>query len=224
MARPGRPSSTKKFLSLFLLVTDLVSDPKEFYEKLQQPSLDDLMGREHAEKYISWFLKTYRQLTEDPVFIESVSSDLAQQIAIDCKLFKIVNRDFDCCSGLFTEIHEGAILAALSTEVQSPYNIATIVSDLNTFDFADLSWEDIFVLRESGFVDEFRSKIAEWVVERSAATDSEAFVDKLNLFVEEAKFSLIGDTAPALRKTVLAGIGGNLPSLCVNISETPAPL
>lgn len=209
---PEDPPLRKEFLSLFLLVTDLVSDPKEFYEKLHQPSSDDLVGGEQTEKYLSWFLKAYRQLThsEDPYAIESIPENLVHQIAIDCKLFKIINRDFDCCSGLFSEYHEVAILATLSTKVKNPYEVATIVSDLNTFDFANLSWRDIFALRKNGFVDEFRSKIAEWVVERSSAADSESFVDKLNSFIEEAKFRLIGDTAPALRKTVLAGIGGNL--------------
>ncbi len=212
---PVQSPLRKEYLDLFVLVTDLVSSLKDFYEMLIQPSPHDFWKGEREERFLSFVQNVIRSDfidVDDPYAIESLPGNFASQIAMDCRLFQIVSQNFDHCSALFSEYHEAAILATLSTKVRSPHKTVTIISDLNTFDFADLSWKDIFILRKSDFVGDFRSRLAEWVLEHSSASDSATFADKVNSFIEEAKFRLIGDTAPALRKTILAGLGGMLPS------------
>jgi len=111
-----------------------------------------------------------------------------------------------------TELHERAVLETLSLKSpSSPEQISTVVGNLLSFDFGALSWADIFELRKSGFADDYRSRVADWVLAHQES-NIEDITKALESFIRDSVFNLIGETEPNVRETVLSGIGGNLPS------------
>ncbi len=198
---------------IVILDKDLIDNVESIYEELNTHEDCDLWMGTEGDKYIK-FIENYVNMSvgqNDLIENWEAQKRLIGNIDADCKLFKVIQRNFGECSGLFTELHEGALLYTLSERIGNLANVVTTLSNLSTFDFGDLSWADIFNLRKSEFVKEFRHRLAQWALDYAASPDSVSFQRELTTFITEAKFDLIGDTAPKTRETVLSGIGGNIP-------------
>ena len=211
LVAPNGTSALDTLEELVLLDRDLVEDADAFRSSLMDFDTDDLWTGTQSDRFISfvselvdnddsiddkWEMKKF--------FIGSINSDY--------RLFRIINRDFAGCTALLSEIHEQAVLATYGERAPNPDAIVRQIADLSTFDFAQLSWQDIFRLRQSGFLTDFRRQIAEWAVTYGQADNLDEFQHSLTQMVEDAKFELIGKIEPNVRETVLAGLGGNLPS------------
>ncbi len=211
VAAADEPDAVKRLEQLILLDRDLVTDVKSFHDSMMDFREDDLWTGIHSDRFVSFVSRLVDDddsLTDKwemkKFFIGSIDSDY--------RLLRAITRDFDDCTALLSEIHEQAVLATFGTPTPNPDSVLRRVADLNTFDFAQLSWSQIFRLRESGFVTDFRKKIAEWVMKYGMSDDLASFQQSLAKMVDEAKYDLIGAVEPNVRGTILSAIGGNLPS------------
>lgn len=196
---------------LVLLDRDMVEDVETFRASLWEPDANDLWTGTQSDKFISFSSELVDK--DDGVDDKlEMKKFIIGGIDFDYRLFRIINRDFEECTALLTEIHEKAVLATYGDRHSNPDTIIRQIGDLNTFDFAALNWQDIFRLRESGFVTDFRKKVAEWALSFRTADNADDFQNSIANMMEDAKFELIGKVVPNMRQTILGGIGGNLPS------------
>ena len=211
LAARDEPEALDALEALVLLDRDLVDDVDGFRSSLVDSGPDDLWSGTQSDRFIS-FVDEFVDADEAIDDKLEMKKFFVANIDYDYRLFRLIARDFSECTALLSEIHEQAVLATYGTGTPNPETVVRTLGDLNTFDFAQLPWQDIFRLRQSGFADDFRNKIAEWSVSYAQADDHAAFQRSLKQLIEDAKFQLIGAVEPNVREAVLSGIGGNLPS------------
>jgi len=205
---------------IILLDSDVFENP----EKLQKEILESrLEGREDdlwlnpatSENYCDFV----RQLVNDILpKSSSISEKWEKQkyfignISYDYKLLTFLSKASPEFSGLYTELHEAAVLATLKETMVSDRTVISQIEEINHFDFAELSWQEILELRESDFADDFRKIVSEWVAEFSSSSSLIECQARLDRFIDDAKFDFIERNKPNLKKTVMGGILGNAPS------------
>ncbi len=206
------------YLDLFLLDLDVIEDRESFMQQLYTLEQGDLWYGEAGEIFTEWVKKLIdRERAEAGEYREWAGDEreafkyYVGNINADYKLLTLASRDLTDSSGLFSELHEAAVLAVHGMRTRTDQTVVKIVSDLNTVDFGALTWGDVFKLRSSGFVHEFRSKLLEWAEEYTDARDVADFEGGLNSFIDDAKFEIIGKSEPAIGKSILAGIAGAVP-------------
>lgn len=200
---------------MVMLDHELIQDIDQFYHSLMFTEHDDLWTGESSQAFIE-FVKQYvdeKYPKDTPGERWELYKTHIGCINSDYRLCQIINRDFDDCSALLTELHERAVLETLRRKPpSSAERISTVIGNLNSFDFGTLSWADIFTLRNSGFVDDYRKQVADWVLAHTGDGSTEGVTQSLEKFIQDSVFELIGATEPRVRETILSGIGGNLPS------------
>jgi hypothetical protein len=211
LAARNELSAVDRLEEVILLDRDLVKDVEAFQSSLMDSDSGDLWTGTQSDRFIAF---VERLVNDDDTIHDKLEMKkfFIGNINYDYRLFRIILRDFDRCTALLSEIHEQAVLTTYGKGTPNPESIIRRVGNLNTFDFAQLSWLNIFRLRESGFVTDFRKKVSEWVISYGMSDDVSAFEQTLARMVDDAKYELIGETEPNVRAAVLSGIGGNLPS------------
>lgn len=210
--------SADLFFDLFLLDRDVIDDLESFYRGLDAAD-GALWSRETSDIYQKWIEQYVRSKHGDP------GDDLRKQrqqwewlkfyignVSHDCKLLNVVERQLADCSGLFSEMHEAATLAVHGVKTRTDTKVLKIAADVSSFDFAQLSWTEIFRLRGTGFVQDFRNRFVSWVTDYTQTKDASAFERELSKLVNDAVYEAVGRTEPDPDKTIWAGILGNLPS------------
>jgi hypothetical protein len=132
-------------------------------------------------------------------------------ISLDIKLFAQLSNNFKNASGLLSELHQSAIVNAFQQRMPDPDLVLTSVSKITSFDFAQLTWEQIFYLRRHKFTKEFRIKVKEWIERCLAVKDTDTFVKSLDSYIKDTMFELIGKTQPHPKATAIKGLLGIVP-------------
>ena len=210
----------KEFSKLFLTIDDFVNSEEKrraFYMP-QNPETSMWTGGNSAQ-YIQ-FVKEYVQKKNgyDKPDIQSREhkKELEYYIGTVSMDFQILTESsiaFPNFSGLFSEIHEQAFMATYKKDINATKekNVISAIETINHFDFGTLSWNDIVILRKSGFVNDFREKIFEWTEEYKNGVDNNEVEKKIDKFIDDAKFDFIEKRKPNLIKSFLTGILGNIP-------------
>lgn len=211
----GASERELKYISDAILIDkDIFENTDDFHRNLYEREEDDLWGGDATEKYISWVEKyidnKYSQ-SDDLQEKWELKKFYVANISLDIKMIKIINSRFDICSGLLSEVHEAAAIATYGLKTGNPERIVKTLSDLNMFDFASLSWSDLIKLKNDRFLCDFRSFIADWTLKYSEHQDTSSFEVLLSRFIQDAQFDFIEKKQPNLTKTILSGIGGNIP-------------
>lgn len=165
----GRESfcNSKEYQQMFLVLNDLLDDKKSFYEQLHDTNNSDLWGGENNNNYQGFVsacvckeLNIQRPKDNYYEWQESMKFYLPA-ISLDIKLFAQLSNNFKNASGLLSELHQSAIVNAFQQRMPDPDLVLTSVSKITSFDFAQLTWEQIFYLRRHKFTKEFRIKVKE---------------------------------------------------------------
>lgn len=175
---------------------------------------DDLWGPKHGSSFVKFVeaLVDRRYADRNDTDRYETKKQFIGNISADYRLLSRMmsaNRDF---SGLFTALHEEAVLAVHNDPKASTHAILKQVEGYECFDFASLSWDQIHELRKCGFTHSFRRKMAQWVLESGYAASKAAFEQQMTTHINEAKDAVISGAEPqSIIKTVLSGLAGLLP-------------
>lgn len=133
-------------------------------------------------------------------------------ISMDFQILTEALIKFTDFSGLFSEIHEQAFIATYKKDIcaTNEKKIINSIETINHFDFGILSWDEIIILRKSGFANDFRDKIFEWTEDYKNGTNNTAVEEKIDKFIDDSKFDFIEKRKPNLIKSLLTGILGNI--------------
>jgi hypothetical protein len=134
----GNEASVRRQLEQIILWdSDLISDVETFYRSFyygQYSQEGELVTDENRESFIS-FVTNYvdtKYANKDARDRWNLYKMYAGYIESDHRLFRIVNRDFNNCSALLTDLHELAVLETLKTRTNSPNKISETVGNLYT--------------------------------------------------------------------------------------------
>lgn len=205
--------ASAEFQSMFLAPCDLGMK----FEDLAAASMDigeeDLWGPKHGSSFVKFVDRLVDQRYAEGSNREryETKKQFIGNISADYRLLSRMmstNRDL---SGLFTALHEEAVLAVHAELIASAPAILTHVEGYECFDFASLSWEQIYELRKSGFSSSFRRKMAQWVLDAGYTQDRRVFEKQMTTHINEAKDAVVSSAEPHPVKTVLSGLAGLLP-------------
>jgi len=197
-----------------LLDRDLFQDDEKIYEEIYSNDKNDLWGGQNTDKYIKFVDDLVEKQSEDDMGMHDKWEEKKFYVAninFEFKLFKVMNKYFEQCSGFFTELHEAAALATFGNIESNPEKTLRILTDINIFDFASLHWKDIFTLRKDQFAQDFRSFIAEWSELYRDNPTEESFQGKISAFIENSNYDFIEKNTPKISRTILSGIASNIP-------------
>lgn len=190
------------------------------FSQLQEASFDikkdDLWGPLHGEKFVHFT----RGLVSHQAETAGVKPGTREEhellkyyigtISADYRLLAYMSKKSDY-SGLLSRLHEDAVIATHASRAGSETSVIEHVAGLSCFDFASLSWSDIYKLRSDGFIRSFRQKMSEWTLYYRYATDIDSFVQDLRTVIDDATSTVISKSAPRPKRTILAGLAGFLP-------------
>jgi hypothetical protein len=115
--------------------------------------------------------------------------------------------------GLFTQAHEDAVLACLGQRPSRSDAVIQTLADVTAADPSGLSWEQILLLRNNGFLQAFRQKIAEWANVYARHQNPAVFRTSIDQLVKDAMFEIVGATEPDVPMMVLSAAVGILPGV-----------
>lgn len=210
----------KEFSKLLLSIDDFVDteeDSRNFYSP-QNPETSMWTG-ENSHEYIQFIMEYVQKKNGyDKPVIQSREHKKELEyyigtISMDFQILTEASLKFTNFSGLYSEIHEKAFKATYNKDINATKEkkVINTVETINHFDFGTLTWDEIIVLRKSGFVNDFREKIFEWTEEYKNGVDNLAVEQKIDKFINDAKFDFIEKRKPNFIRSLLTGILGNIP-------------
>jgi hypothetical protein len=135
------------------------------------------------------------------------------QINRDYQILSTTINKFDSFSTVFSNIHKKTIEAVFLDQNNVDGGVVmSKIETINMIDFGNLKWDEVIELRKSNFIDDFRLKMQEWIIDYHSINDHENFQKKMTKFITDSKFDFIGFNKPNLIKTSILGVLGNLPS------------
>ncbi|WP_405250517.1 hypothetical protein [Dokdonia sp. Asnod3-C12] len=148
-------------------------------------------------------IKTKEEFEILDYYVSAVSADFNF-------LFQVSKKNKDI-SALYTELHRDAYTATYQGNSVSAERVLQKVCSINYFDFGKLSWEQIFELKKSDFLNDFRTKFNEWLIEYSELKDEQLFENKINKYIRTSNFAFLTKNKPKLGKSLTTGVLGNIP-------------
>lgn len=141
-------------------------------------------------------------------YTSALSADVNYLFQISKKLPEV--------SALYTELHKDAYLATYSEKTVSPESLLKSIGAVNYFDFSQLSWDQIIELKQSRFLEDFRVKFSEWLIELESSNNSLLFEQKIDKYIKEANFNFLRQKKPLTRINVLSRVIENIPTVVPN--------
>lgn len=212
-------AAIEEYRGLFLHCSDFWADGDDIWRRIRDDHEHDLWHGESADEFGKWV----SQQVERDVHTGAIADDPGERyeqhkmylgnLSYDYKLLTALSETSPDFAGLFTPAHEEAALATFGQKTANADAVLQTISEVGTLDLAALSWAQIFTLRKSGFLQDFRSRIAEWMdlyVETPVSADFQAALSRMTT---DALFTLVGETSPNLPLSVLSAVVGILPGL-----------
>jgi len=128
---------------------------------------------------------------------------LPTSLLMDFRLFDVTREIIPTAVGLASNVH-GDVLKAAADYYSSEGKELDLVAELEGKaipDYANLSWSEIFKLRESGYLSDFRKMTANLTI--SSANISPELLGSL--------WDLVGEVKPNMKRTYVTSIAGNIP-------------
>jgi hypothetical protein len=125
-------------------------------------------------------------------------------------LFQMSQQNKDI-SALYTQLHRDAYFATYGDTQITAERVLQKVCSLNFFDFGKLTWGQILELRQSHFLQDFRIKFQEWLIEYKLSRDESDFSKKMDLYLKASNFEFLRENQPKVLAKTVAGIVANIP-------------
>ena len=125
---------------------------------------------------------------------------------MDFRLFDAVKSLLPAAVGLLSSSHDQVLKAAQAAipPEEEKLDLIIRVEKLGLADFSSLDWHEIFELRQSGFVEDFRARLSEIASSQSSSR-------RLESHLLTSLWSLVADVEPNLKRTYATAVIGNLP-------------
>ena len=137
-------------------------------------------------------------------------------LSADVNFLFQISRKVPEISALYTELHRDAYFATYSERTSVPERILKSITNVNYFDFANLTWAQLLELRQSQFLEDFRKKISEWIGEFDLASNPLSFEQKIDKYIKESNFDFLQQNRPLTRLNILSAIIENVPTVVPN--------
>ena len=118
--------------------------------------------------------------------------------------------------GILTDLHKVDLIEKTGFSIVGTQSISQTTSSINSFDFANLKWDQIIKLRESEFVIDYRKKMYEWA-EDLKLHDATKIESIINDYIKESLFDVLSEVIPDMSYSWLSAIGANIPSPLISI-------
>ncbi len=205
---------SKKLLDLFIPIQEVVEEYNWFLKetiydrKNKEISLMEGERGKRLEEFTWDLLKKKKIDDKDSKQYYDNAKRYFAYLANDYRIIGRLSFIQSEISGLFTEIHEEAINFVLGDTKVTEKKIIKNIQELNFFDFGQLTWDEIFVLRESEFAKSFRNKVNEL---SQTFESSQNLKHDLGEWINDAKFSFIERRKPKPKTAIVNMVLTNMP-------------
>lgn len=208
-----------EFRRLFLLDHQVWPDYADFANRLRDSTEHDLWHGPSAKRFAQWVADRVEddvrtgKTGDSPRERREGAKSYIGNLSYDYKLLVAASQRSDEFAGLFSRLHQEAASSTFGTHEVTGETIVQSLAEVAMCDFGALSWEQIFILRRSGFVDDFRKQIADWTMTTNSHLTPDQLGRSIDRLVKDAMFSLIEETKPDLPLSVMSAVVGAIPGL-----------
>ncbi len=206
---------SKEFSELFTTTDEIADEADAFYERvdllvaekrdvLHQPIYD------YSEAYLfdALGVKSGEDLQGEDLYAWWTGMKrLLGTLLNDFCLFEAIHEIAPGAVGILSGMHGGVLKVAETAipEAARPLGLIKRMEEMQMADFSRLSWSSIFELRKSGFLADFRGRLAEMAKAQSRG-DLDVSVEVL-----ADLWRLVGDVKPNLPRSYITAVVANLP-------------
>lgn len=204
-------TKTKEYLSMFLDVSDITENTKEYRNYLFDVDYSDFWGGEKSKDYINLAKKMLQEVYGQKANLKDELEFLLPNLSEDIKIYRYFTDRKEGLLPIVTEWHSRMIQEILNESAQNPDRVMRSLADRSIPDFASLSWEDIMKLRKDGLVGVFRNKMNEFITTLTTDKPDSIVVDHFTREIDSTMWELVGSVTPNMPSTILGGIMSNVP-------------
>ncbi|HVB95083.1 MAG TPA: hypothetical protein VND41_00590 [Nitrososphaerales archaeon] len=184
--------------------------PNPFYERVGEIWKDGSARVNAAEDYSSNLLLNRLGLKiEEELHGEALNEwwegmkRLPTSLLMDFRLFEVTKEIVPTAVGLASSVHEDVLKAAAASfsPKAEEHDLVAELEGKAIPDYANLSWSEIFRLKESGYLSDFRKMTANLTI--SPVNISPELLGSL--------WDLVGEVKPNMKRTYVTSIAGNIP-------------
>jgi len=143
--------------------------------------------------------------------VEEIPWAFKEKLVGDYQILDFVFNKLHSVQGLLTDLHKIDLIEKSGFSGVGTQSISQTTTSINSFDFANLKWDQIIKLRESEFVNDYRKKMYEWA-EDLQLHDATKIESIINDYIKESLFDVLSEVIPDRSYSWLSAIGANIPS------------